>query len=157
MHSYVKRSRLACSAQELFDWHCRPEAFIELQPPWERVDQLSKPEHLHAGQLVRISIRLGLLRLPWVSEITEMVPGNSFTDVQRRGPFAYWKHEHHCIADDAGHCWLEDRISYRLPLDPLGGWLAGWLVRRRLEQMFSYRHHHMRKVFGTGQKLSSTH
>jgi uncharacterized protein len=37
-------------------------------------------------------------------------------------------------------CRLEDRIEYELPFGALGNFFGGWLVRRRLERVFAYRH-----------------
>jgi ligand-binding SRPBCC domain-containing protein len=42
--------------------------------------------------------------------------------------------------DGPAASFLEDRITYALPFGPLGHWVAGRLVRRRLERMFEYRH-----------------
>lgn len=149
MAKFTMRSHLLCTARELYDWHARPQAFSELQPPWEQVDLLSEPAELHVGQMVHLQIRVGFLRIPWTSCITAVQDGRAFTDEQRRGPFALWVHEHRFIDDADGSCWLEDRISYRLPLEPLSGWLVGWLVRRRLQRMFLHRHAVMAAAFGT--------
>ena len=148
VHTFTKRTALACSARELYDWHLRPEAFTELQPPWERVRQTSEPEVLHEGQVVRIQVIIGPLRLPWESLISEMREGELFVDEQLRGPFASWRHEHRFITVEGHGSILEDHITYRLPLEPLSLWFAGGMVRNRLQRMFDYRHSVMLEHFG---------
>ncbi|MCB1221897.1 MAG: SRPBCC family protein [Planctomycetales bacterium] len=149
LHKYSKRTRLACSAEQLYDWHSRPEAFIELQPPWERVEQLGSPEPLHEGQLVRIRIRVGPLALRWDSLISELSRPAGFTDVQKHGPFLFWRHRHSFVDNKTGGCTLHDQIEYRLPLGWLGEFVAGRMVRQRLDRMFSYRHALMLDRFGS--------
>jgi hypothetical protein len=60
--------------------------------------------------------------------------------VQVSGPFAYWKHTHTFEPDGRDSCILEDRVEYALPFGVLGRWLAGWYVRRKIAQLFEYRH-----------------
>jgi len=63
-----------------------------------------------------------------------------FSDLQVSGPFAYWKHTHSFEPDGPAACLLEDKVEYALPFGFLGRWLAGSFVRRKLEEMFKYRH-----------------
>jgi ligand-binding SRPBCC domain-containing protein len=46
---------------------------------------------------------------------------------------------------------MTDRVEYRVPFGALGWLVAGWWVRRRLEDIFDYRARVIREVFaGTG-------
>ena len=65
-----------------------------------------------------------------------------FVDVQEKGPFAAWRHEH-LFADGR----LVDRLAYEVPLATFGGRLVdAALVRPDLERMFAYRHAVTRKA-----------
>ncbi|MCB1216013.1 SRPBCC family protein [bacterium] len=150
---FEMRSELACSQQDLFEWHARPEAFLELQPPWEQVRQLSPPQRLLQGQLIRLSVRIGLLQLPWHSLISELDEPAGFTDIQRRGPFARWEHRHCFLPLPAGGTQMLDSISYALPAGALGSLVAGRYVESRLQRMFEHRHRLLRKHFGTRSPL----
>jgi hypothetical protein len=76
----------------------------------------------------------------WVAEHQEFEVGRYFSDQQVSGPFAYWKHTHIFEPDGPEACYLEDRVEYALPLGILGKWFGGWIVRRKLEKLFTYRH-----------------
>ncbi|HKI01477.1 MAG TPA: SRPBCC family protein [Thermoanaerobaculia bacterium] len=137
--TFIRRVWIDAPADEVFRWHAGPEALQSLIPPWERVE-VAGESAVEEGAEVRLVIRLGPLSVPWIARIEGCVPGRSFRDVQVRGPFARWEHEHRMEPAWPGACWLEDRIVYKLPLGPLGRWLGGGLVRSRLERMFEYRH-----------------
>lgn len=147
--TFVRRSRIPASAEEVYRWHAEPGAFQRLTPPWEPVEVVDEGGGLRDGVLVEIRVRVGPFRVPWVSRLSDCRPGRSFRDTQVRGPFAFWQHTHGMEPDgDAGDtgdtgdsaCWLEDRIEYALPLGFLGRWFGGWFVRRKLERLFEYRH-----------------
>ena len=41
MPVFKKSSEIPVSAEQLFEWHCRPGAFERLAPPWEQIELLS--------------------------------------------------------------------------------------------------------------------
>ncbi len=67
---------------------------------------------------VRVGARVPLRVWPWPFalrsdlEHIDYQEGRSFTDVQVRGPFRYWKHEHRMIPRGPQACVLEDAIDY---------------------------------------------
>ncbi len=135
MATFVQRTRIEASAEELFAWHARPGAFERLAPPWETLEILARSGGIDPGSRVTVKTSHGT----WVAEHTELVPGRRFRDVQREGPFRRWDHLHLFEPDGAG-CFLEDRIEYELPMGALGGLVAGRSIRRRLEKVFAWRH-----------------
>jgi len=135
MPTFVKRSRVAAPAEDVFRWHARPGAFERLTPPWERVEVLARSGGLEVGARVTLRTSHG----EWVAEHTELREGRMFRDVQRRGPFKRWDHQH-LFAPDGDGCVLEDRIEYELPYGALGRAAAGGSVERRLERVFAWRH-----------------
>lgn len=62
-----------------------------------------------------------------------------FGAVQESGPFTKWHHRHHILDDGGNGTILRDEVESELPLGPLVRWLAGWFVRRRLENMCAFR------------------
>ncbi len=138
---FVKRTRIGAPADEVFRWHMRPEALVELTPPWERAEVVERTGGIdEIGS--RVVLRLGRwpLRVTWIAEHTHYEPGRMFRDVQVKGPFARWEHTHLVEPDGADACWLEDRIEYALPFGRLGRLLGGGFVDRRLRRMFDFRH-----------------
>ncbi len=68
----------------------------------------------------------------------EVEEGVRFTDEQLRGPYRRWVHEHAFEPHPKGAL-VCDRITYELPLGPLGRLAHRLFVRRQLEGIFNYR------------------
>jgi len=74
----------------------------------------------------------------WRTMIREYDPPARFVDVQVRGPYDRWEHRHLFLEERAG-TWVEDRVTYRLPLGPLGRLVHVLIVRRQLAAIWAYR------------------
>lgn len=140
---------------EVWDFHMDVIANLpRLSPPEQQVRILSADVPLHAGSKLIVAARGPMgITLRWVGVIVEVAPPHDqpngraarFVDEMESGPFAAWRHEHLMEQVDAGTTRLLDRISYALPLGPLG-WIAdSFLVRSQLNAMFAHRHAEMRR------------
>jgi uncharacterized protein (TIGR01777 family) len=128
-------------AEFLYRWHASPRAFERLIPPWERIEVIQPPTGLCDGDRVLVRVRLaGPISMPWEARMQCIRPGESFEDVQVRGPFAAWKHTHTMTPDGAAGCLLTDHVEYELPLGMLGRLVGGRFARNKLARMFAYRH-----------------
>lgn len=138
--SFVRRTAIDPPVEAVAAWHRRPGALHRLLPPWEPVRVVGDPGAPEPG--TRVELRLGPdpLALSWVSEHRSLEEGCGFADVQVRGPFALWEHEHR-FRERGGRAGtiLEDRIRFRLPGGAAVNRLLGGRVRRRLERAFTYR------------------
>lgn len=138
---FEQQVTLPVSVEEAFAWHERPGALQRLMPPWEYVKILRQQGGIADGALVEVQIKLGLLRLRWLSEHYGYDPPHRFCDRQVKGPFALWEHTHLFEpAADSGGCVLRDHFEYRLPGGWLGRLLGGRMVQKKLRRMFTYRH-----------------
>lgn len=124
----------------MFAFHEQPGAFDLLTPPWERVAVIERPRDIQVGARVVIKTFIGPLSRLWIAEHTEYVPNRLFVDVQRRGPFAVWRHRHGFEPTARGTTVYTDDVEYALPLGWLGHLVAGRFVRAKLERLFAYRH-----------------
>jgi uncharacterized protein len=136
---FVHRSEMPANAGEVFAWHRRPEAFLELVPPWERVSVESNAP-IENGAELTLRVRLGPFSRDWIARIYDVVEGRQFRDLQLRGPFRYWQHSHLMEPLDEHRSMLEDRVTYALWGGTLAHAVAGWFVRRKLRRLFEYRH-----------------
>lgn len=144
---YVRQTWIAATPDEVFAFHESPGALERLTPPWEPVDVVHSDGSLRPGSRVVLRMRLGPFRREWIARHDEYEPPHLFSDRQESGPFASWHHRHRFEAAPAGGTWLIDEIQYRLPGGRLGHIVGGWLVRRKLERMFAYRHEVTRQMF----------
>ena len=153
MPSFEQSSTFNHSVQELFNWHAREGAFQRLAPPWTPI-KLEHFEGIEDGN--RAIIRLGRppASIRWVAEHQDYEQGRKFVDVQIKGPFKAWKHEH--LMEPAGteQSTLTDAITYQLPTGKLGELLAGGLLEKQLSRQFSYRHRITNQDLGLHARLN---
>lgn len=149
---YVKETRINATPEAVFRFHESPDALVRLIPPWEQMTVVESAGSLVPGSKVVLEGRvLGLFPVRWVAIHTEYDPPRLFADRQESGPFAWWYHRHQFLADGQGGTILRDEVEYQAPLGRLGRWLGGWLIRRKLERMFAYRHETTRRLIESGE------
>lgn len=139
MPRYIKASRFSASARELFAFHERSDALMRLMPPWETNEVIVPPRSLAVGTKVVIRSALGPIPMRMEAEHVYYERDVEFRDRLVRGPFASWLHRHRFIADGDSSLLIDD-IAYELPLAPLSMPADVWVVRPRLERLFTYRH-----------------
>lgn len=142
MPSFEYKSTIKAPADLVFNWHHDPAAIEKLIPPWEPVKVVGRPARINeSGSRTTLKINLlGIIPVYWVAEHLNYQAGQSFQDIQIRGPFASWCHTHSVKSIDEQTCCYLDCIEYTVPIGWLGEALGGWLVRRKLNRMFAYRH-----------------
>ncbi len=137
----TKVQRLPISMDEAWAFFSSPRNLKHITPPEMRFEILSNSgsEVMYAGQIITYHVRplLGI-KMFWMTEITHVEQGKYFVDEQRIGPYSIWHHQHHFKAIPGG-VEMTDIVTYRVPLGFLGEWLAGWLVKKKLEAIFDYR------------------
>ena len=149
MADYVLEFRLWLPRprEEVFPFFADPRNLARLDPSWLGLQLLSPlPNPLEAGTVFDFRIRWLGIPLRWRVLIREYDPPYRFVDVQVRGPYARWEHRHLFRAAEGG-TWVEDRITYRLPLGPLGRLLHTLWVGRQLAAIFAHRRRRLGELF----------
>src|SRR5438046_732537 len=146
-HVLERRFWLGRSRPEVFDFLADPRNLALVHPPSARLTWLAPPPRpLAAGSVLDFSVRTLGIPVRWRVMVREFDRPYRFVDVQLWGPFARWEHRHRFAAgsavlagnDDAG-TWVEDRITYRLPLGPLGALAHRLGAERKIVRLFDYR------------------
>lgn len=141
--------------EEVWTFFSRPENLKTITPPYMGFDILSEvPPVMEAGLIIEYRVR-PLLGIPlrWVTEITHLKgPQHGpapyfFVDEQRFGPYSFWHHRHTFEPVENG-VYMTDIVHYRLPAGLLGRLVHPWLVRPRLEEIFTYRREKIEALFG---------
>jgi uncharacterized protein YbjT (DUF2867 family)/ligand-binding SRPBCC domain-containing protein len=137
---FTHRSVVHGSAEDVFGWHERPEALLDLTPlrRWVRID--SQTGGLRDGGRVMFSVGIGPLRVFSEARHYDYVSGRQFSDEQVRGPFKIWRHTHRIEAIGPGESLYEDRIEYAVPGGPMLNRLARPIIRYLLTMLFAWRH-----------------
>lgn len=136
---FSRRTTIDAPAADVFRFHTRPQALERLTPPWMRMRVLERHGGITPGSRVVLDAPAGPFRARWVMEHRDYVEGKRFRDVQLSGPFQRWVHTHSVEPVGAVSA-LVDEIEYDLPMEPVGGLVAGNFVRHELERAFRYRH-----------------
>ena len=137
---FTCRSIVAGRAADVFGWHERPEALLDLLPSRRFVRIERRTGGLRDGGSVAFSIGIGPLRMPWEARHYGYVVGERFCDEQIRGPFRLWRHTHRFVAVGTEQTLYEDRVEYAVRGGRLVARLADPVVRHLLARMFARRH-----------------
>ncbi len=123
---------------EVFAFFADPASLTRITPPSFRLTILNAPPLLAAGAVIDLRMTWLGVPLSWRAYIREYDPPFRFVDVQVRGPYARWEHRHRFLDED-GETMVEDRVTYRLPLGPLGRLAHRVVVGRQLRALWDYR------------------
>jgi ligand-binding SRPBCC domain-containing protein len=145
-HVLEARVWLARPRPEVFAFFADPRNLVRVTAPHVRVRLHTDCTQLAAGAVLDVGMRW--LGLPLRSRIyiREYDPPYRFVDVQVRGPWARWEHRHMFLEENGG-TWVEDRVTYRLPLGPLGRAVHAALVERQLRAVWAYRQARLAELF----------
>jgi ligand-binding SRPBCC domain-containing protein len=133
---------------EVFDFFSRAENLEVLTPPWLKFKILDvKPQLVQQGTLIDYSLRVHGIPLRWTSEIVEWEPPHRFVDLQLRGPYKLWRHEHRFEACPGGTL-ISDTINLTLPLGFLGRLAYKIKVESDVQEIFAFREQKIRSLFG---------
>jgi len=143
------RQHLVVDIQEAWAFFSDPVNLATITPPWLDFQVTSKlPSLVYPGLIITYQIKPFLgLPVTWVTEITHAEAPTYFVDEQRFGPYRFWHHEHHFRAVGGG-VEMVDRVSYALYFGKLSGLAHRYLIRPRLEEIFSFRRQKLAELFG---------
>jgi uncharacterized protein YbjT (DUF2867 family)/ligand-binding SRPBCC domain-containing protein len=144
---FTHRSVVHGRAEDVFQWHERPEALKDLTPLGRLIRIESQTGGVRDGGRVRLSFGIGPLRVFSEARHFDYVRGEQFSDEQVKGPFKIWRHTHRIKPLGAEVSLYEDRIEYALPGGPMVNRLARPIIRRLLAWFFSRRHQIVRESF----------
>jgi ligand-binding SRPBCC domain-containing protein len=137
-HILESRVWLAKPRSDVFAFFADPRTLPLLTPPPFRLRLSSEPVPMAAGGVYDFELAWFGLPVRWRAFIREFDPPYRFVDVQVRGPFARWEHRHRFL-EERGGTWVEDRVTYRLPLGPFGRLAHALVVERELGALWDYR------------------
>lgn len=137
---FLKESVIHASAEAVFAFHERPDAFALLQPPWGTSEIVQPPASLAVGTRVILRTGFGPFLRTIEAEHVAYEPGRMFADRMVRGPFRSWLHRHVVTPRGPGECLLTDDIEYELPFGSLGRIAGGPFAHWALQRLFDYRH-----------------
>ncbi|WP_059105005.1 SRPBCC family protein [Shouchella shacheensis] len=149
LYTLTSTQQLPISRKEAWAFFSDPNQLSNITPDnmtFKIMEAIS--ENMHAGMIIRYRIRpFSWLQVQWVTEITHILKGERFVDEQRFGPFRLWHHQH-IFTEVEGGVEVQDVVHYVMPLSILGRLVHRLIVRKRLEEIFSFRKKQLSTYFG---------
>jgi ligand-binding SRPBCC domain-containing protein len=137
--------------EEVFAFFSNAFNLERMTPPEMGFRVLTPPPiEMRVGLLIDYRVKVLGFPVRWQSKITAWEPGVRFADVQTRGPFRYWEHQHtfERVLDESGSetgTRVGDYVEYAVP----GGELVHrWQVRPTNERVFAHRTACLEREFG---------
>jgi ligand-binding SRPBCC domain-containing protein len=148
MPHFETRITIPKSREEVFDFLIRTSNLMEMIPPDSGMRMISAPEIIERGSRIELHMSAFGQSLNIVHEVTELVPPARITEVQIKGLFKSFIHEHVVEEESNGQVVAIDRIEF----EPPGGLLGFLVTKQRIidqfESLFAHRHRQMRKNLG---------
>jgi ligand-binding SRPBCC domain-containing protein len=136
--------RIPRKPEELFPFFADSGNLEQLTPPWLHFRIVSPKVDMRAGARIDYMLRVHGIPLKWQSEITVWEPPFRFVDVQTRGPYRAWIHEHTFESYDEGTV-MRDQVQYAVRG---GALIRNLLVAPDLEKIFNFRRARLESIFG---------
>ncbi|MCX6127079.1 MAG: TIGR01777 family oxidoreductase [Proteobacteria bacterium] len=147
VHEQFQEQWIPKKIPEVFPFFCNETNLERLTPPLIefKVQGKSTPQ-VAEGTLIDYKLKIHGLPVQWRTKILEWKPNEKFIDTQLSGPYKLWHHTHEFI-DLGGGTLLRDRVLFKLPLWPLGGFMLP-LIKADVAKIFAFRRQVIRQLFG---------
>ena len=137
---HQKSIQLPFSSRSVFEWYGRVGSLQRLLPPWDGASLICEDAPFEVGK--RFELRLGPRWAVerWQGQYRAIGPGESFSDVQVKGPFGSWTHrvevaflaERQCRVTETVECAPSARQAKDRHWEAnTSRWLEGWLGYRQ--------------------------
>ncbi|MDZ8119317.1 SRPBCC family protein [Pontiella agarivorans] len=150
MYTLYKETTVSTTMKEAWNFIRSPANLNHITPDdmaFEIVSDL--PDQMTEGMLVEYRVQLPLFgKTPWLSELKHIVPGTSFVDEQKIGPYKLWYHYHEIRPVKQGVMFI-DRVTYEVPFGPVGRLAHALFIRRTLDRIFAFREVRLRELLGS--------
>lgn len=138
-YELTDRFSVAADLEKTWQFFGAAENLPAITPPWLKFRIISAPaEGLRDDSVLDYTIRWSGVPVRWKTMIIDWTPPHQFIDLQLRGPYTLWHHQHRFVEAN-GRIECSDRVIYKLPFGPLGRVTHAGLVRRQLLEIFRFR------------------
>ncbi len=94
----------------------------------------------------KVHVMLGI-PVKWKTSIIDWSPMRQFIDLQLKGPYTLWHHQH-TFKEVEGGVECRDRVTYKMPFGPIGRLTHALMVKRQLLEVFRFRRTAIEKLVG---------
>ena len=146
---FRREQHIKGTINEVWDFISDPHNLKKITPGSMGFDIMSTglPDQIYEGMIISYTVKpMWGIPTNWVTEITHVEPHRYFVDEQRVGPYALWHHQH--FIEPAGQgVRMTDIISYQPPFGVVGRLANMLVIRKKLNQIFTYREEAFDRIF----------
>jgi ligand-binding SRPBCC domain-containing protein len=155
MYTLERATLLDAPREEVFAFFEDPRNLAKITPKGMGF-QIAKIDPLPVTPGFRIQYTIRVMGVPirWITVIPVYEPPHRFVDVQEKGPYRRWRHEH-TFEERGGQTLVRDRVQYELPFGILGRAVHALVVSRQLRDIFDYRGRKIRRMFSRARESSA--
>jgi ligand-binding SRPBCC domain-containing protein len=135
-----RTQRLDGTPEQVFPFFADAANLDAITPPLLRFSTLTPgPIAMRTGTVIQYALRLHGVPLRWTSVIQAWEPPHRFIDVQLRGPFGLWHHEHRFAPTDDGGTLMTDHVHHGVGWGPAGALARRLFVLGDVGRIFDHR------------------
>ncbi len=144
------------SQEEVFSFFANPNNLLLVTDPSIPVEILTDKPIMKKNTVINLKMKLfGFLPVKWQTKISTWNPPQEFIDIQPKGPYKYWKHQHKFTSLENGTLVI-DHLEFIVPgffLEPI---IYRLFVKNNLERLFDYRQKIYPKLLEKSSSLPNT-
>jgi ligand-binding SRPBCC domain-containing protein len=147
LRTIIRESIIRLPIEEVFDFFSNAENLNLLTPGKLNFKILTPlPVKMEKGTLIDYKISIMGIPFKWRTEITDWEPPFRFVDIQLKGPYKVWIHEH-VFKKENGSTIVTDNVNYKSKgwiLEPV---IQKLFIEKKLEEIFDYREKKLKLIF----------
>jgi ligand-binding SRPBCC domain-containing protein len=139
-YELTDRFEVPATIEQTWAFFSNAENLPQITPPWLKFSvSTSGPVEIKLDSILDYTITWKGIPMHWRTRIIDYSPPRQFIDLQIRGPYALWHHQHSFEPSPTGGVVCADRVIYKIPLGPVGRFIHALTVRKQLLDIFRYR------------------
>lgn len=133
--------------EKIFSFFSKAENLEVITPPHLKFKILTPlPIEMKKGALIEYQLKIYYIPFRWITKITAWEPPHRFVDVQLKGPYRRWIHEHIFEEIESGTK-MTDIVEYAVPGGILAPMINLLFVKRDIQKIFSFREQKCQELF----------
>ena len=138
-HILDSRHHVPADIGTVWEFFSRAENLGRITPRSMGFEILTDQPSTESGSTIDYTLR-PVFGIPakWRTRIESVDAPHHFRDVQERGPYKSWVHEHR-FTEVEGGVRMDDRVEYEMPFGPLGSLANRLAVQAQLQYVFDFR------------------
>jgi ligand-binding SRPBCC domain-containing protein len=125
--------------QKTWDLFSKAENLPRITPAWMQFEiRTPQPIDIRQDSILDYTMHWMGIPLGWRTRIIDWSPPRQFIDLQLRGPYSLWHHQHTFTPGEEGTI-CTDRVLYKVPVAGIGRIMNRFVVQPQLLGIFEYR------------------